>query len=200
MEARRPVSTPVRTPRSRRRPAVFLDRDGIINIDPGNGQFVTRWADFRFTPGIKAQLRRLRRAGFFLALVTNQSGVGRGLMPLTAVREVHQRMQRALGASAFDAIYCCPHHPGAGCRCRKPSPWMIRQACRKHRLDARRSFMVGDYARDVLMGQAAGCRAVLVNWTRRPAASAGGQCRPDFTARSVREAVDWLLRANQRLT
>jgi len=136
-------------------------------------------------PGAAAQLRRLKRAGFFLVLVTNQSGVGRGLLTLDALEEIHRRMQAALGRNAFDAIYACPHHPQTGCPCRKPSPQMILRACSDHGLDAAASFMVGDSVRDIAMGRAAGCRTVF-----RGTAAHGA----DHAATTLRGAVDWILR------
>src|SRR5438105_1824850 len=112
--------------------AIFLDRDGVVNIFPGADKFVVQWADFKFMPGLREQLRRLRERGFFIALITNQSGVGRGLMTLDALHDIHARMQSELDAEALDAIYFCPHHPDDKCICRKPSPEMIERACREH--------------------------------------------------------------------
>lgn len=178
----------IRRKRKQLRPAVFLDRDGVVNVSPGVGRFVLRWQDFRFAPGVPAQLRRLRRAGFFLAVVTNQSCVGRGLLASEALEDLHRRMQAALGKSAFDAIYCCPHHPQAGCACRKPSPALILRACAEHGLDAGASFMLGDQARDIEMGRAAGCRTVFCGAPPRG-------CRPDHTARTLKRAADWVLRS-----
>jgi len=98
---------------------VFFDRDGVVNIFPGPGQFVINWEMFKFMPGLQAAMERLRARGFFLALITNQSGVGRGLMPLAALHDIHNRMQQELGQHAFEAIYFCPHHTEDGCACRK---------------------------------------------------------------------------------
>lgn len=180
METRRTIT---------KRPAIFFDRDGVINVSPGAGRFVRSWDEFRFVAGVAAQLWALQRRGFFLALVTNQSGVGRGLMTRAALADIHRRMQAALGESAFDALYYCPHHPQAGCRCRKPSPWLLLCAAAEHGLDLRASFMVGDSARDIAMGRAAGCRTVFCG----PSA-AGGTCRPDKSVRTLRAAVAWILR------
>ncbi|MGD0091189.1 MAG: HAD-IIIA family hydrolase, partial [Planctomycetota bacterium] len=128
---------------------------------------------------------------FFLVLVTNQSGVGRGLMSRRALEDIHRRMQAVLGESAFDAIHYCHHHPQAGCVCRKPSPWMILRACAALGLNPRASFLVGDSARDIEMGRAAGCRTIFCG-------RAAGDCRPDKTVRTVRAAVEWILRNKQR--
>ena len=167
-------------------PAVFFDRDGVINVSPGMDQFVLSWDRFHFMPGVAAQLGRLKERGYFLVLVTNQSGVGRGLMARKTLEDIHRRMQAALGQSAFDALYYCPHHPLAGCRCRKPSPRMILRACAEHGLEPCASFMVGDSGRDIEMGRAAGCRTVFCG------PSAGG-CLADHRARTLRGAVGWIL-------
>jgi histidinol-phosphate phosphatase family protein len=174
------------------RPAVFLDRDGIINRPPGPGRFVLEWPAFQFLPDVPASLLRLRHAGFFLALITNQSCVGRGLMTEATLQEIHVRMQAALGAARLDAIYYCPHRPDAGCPCRKPAPELIRRAAQAHGLDLPHSFMVGDARRDILMGRAAGCRTILCR-PDRPTASAAPEDRPDHWCRTLPEAVDWVL-------
>jgi D,D-heptose 1,7-bisphosphate phosphatase len=170
------------------RPAVFLDRDGIINVFPGPGAFVRSWDAFRFMDGVAAQLRRLREAGFFLALITNQSGVGRGLMTLAALEDIHAHMQAALGPDALDAIYYCAHHPDAGCACRKPAPTLILRACADHALDPRRSFMIGDSGRDLEMGAAAGCTTIFCRENQPDLKHL--KCRPDHVVKTLREAVD----------
>jgi len=191
-------------------PAVFFDRDGVINVSPGRDQFVLSWGMFRFVPGAAEQLRRLKERGFFLVLVTNQSGVGRGLMARETLEDIHRRMQAALGASAFDALYYCPHHPDDGCRCRKPSPWLVLRACEEHGLDPRGSFLVGDSARDIEMGRAAGCRTVFCGEFREfrghdPDFQTAGnrvmspEGRPDHRARTLRAAVEWILGEGNRV-
>ena len=173
--------------------AVFLDRDGVINVFPGPGKFVVSWEMFEFMPDLPESLRRLRERGFFLALITNQSGVGRGLMDLQTLHEIHEKMQGELGAHALDAVYFCPHHPDDGCGCRKPSPRLIQQACAEHNLDAARSFCVGDSGRDIEMGRAAGCKTVLCRENLPVFEKLSAAHRPDRMARTLREAVDWIL-------
>jgi histidinol-phosphate phosphatase family protein len=176
------------------RPAVFLDRDGVVNVFPGPGKFVTSWEMFQFMPGVDEQLRRLRAHGFFLALITNQSGVGRGLMELDDLHEIHDNMQKELGEHAIDAIYFCHHHPDDGCDCRKPSPAMIRRACADHQLDPAQSVMIGDSGRDIEMGRAAGCKTILCREKLPPNAEAlKPEHRPDQMFKTLGEAVDWTL-------
>lgn len=178
------------------RKAVFLDRDGVINIFPGTDQYVLHWSAFRFMPGVQNQISRLREAGYFLALITNQSGVGRGFMTLGALLEIHANMQSELGANRLDAIYYCPHHPDDGCKCRKPSPEMILAACREHGLDPRASFMIGDSGRDIHMGRDAGCRTVLCRENLPALEKLKPEHRPDRMERTLGAAVDWILNSS----
>jgi len=173
--------------------AIFLDRDGVINIFPGEDKFVLSWSEFRLMPGVRDALKRLRAHGFFLSLATNQSGVGRGHMSIEALHEIHANMQSELGTEAVDAIYYCPHHPDAGCPCRKPSPHMILQSCADHDLDPKRSFMIGDSGRDIEMGTAAGCTTILCRENLPVLEKMKPQHRPDRMFKTLSEAVDWIL-------
>jgi histidinol-phosphate phosphatase family protein len=175
------------------RPAVFLDRDGVINVFPGPGKYVLEWSQFAFMPQVRENLARLRKAGFALVLVTSQSGVGRGLMTQATLDEIHARMQDGLASERFDAIYFCPHHPDAGCPCRKPSPWMIQRAVRDHRLDVERSFVIGDTSRDIVMGRAAGCRTVLCRPNLPRLEDVPPEKRADRMFATLTEAVEWVI-------
>ena len=144
------------------RPAAFLDRDGVLNEDLG---YVHRVADFHWLPGALQACQRLQAAGYALVVVTNQSGVARGMYSLAEVDALHTHMQQQLADAGVSLIgvYRCPHLPGAevpayslDCDCRKPKPGMLLQALREHSLDAARSVLVGDKSSDVQAGQAAG--------------------------------------------
>lgn len=140
------------------RPAVFFDRDGVVNVSPGAG-YVLRWEDFRFSPGIFEALRWCKECGYATILVTSQQGVGKGLMSQAMLDEIHAAMQRELMAegAAFDGIYACTClAEDPTCRCRKPSAEMIWQAAEAHQLDLSRSVLVGDYDRDIQMAIHAG--------------------------------------------
>jgi histidinol-phosphate phosphatase family protein len=151
-----------------RQPAVILDRDGVINRKPPKAQYVRSWDEFVWMPGAIEALAELKRAGFRLLLVSNQAGVGRGMMTPEALTAIHDMMQRTLGRSgaAFDAIYVCPHAWDANCGCRKPKPGMLFQAQRDFDLDLSRTPFVGDDERDVEAGRAAGCPTLLVSDAR----------------------------------
>lgn len=150
------------------RPAVFLDRDGTLNREV---DYLSDPAEFELIPGVPAALRALSAAGYALVVVTNQSGVARGLLSLETLDAIHARMRRVLEAEnvRLDGIESCPHHPAAGepplranCTCRKPAPGMLLKAAQDLDLDLARSWMVGDSLRDLQAGEAAGTRSILV--------------------------------------
>lgn len=150
------------------RPAVFLDRDGTINLDPG---YVHRVEDLAFFPGVPEALARLRAAGFLLVVVTNQSGVARGLYGEGDVLRFHEAMGQRLAAAGAEvaAFHVCPFHPTAGVgayrrasRHRKPGLGMFEDACAELPIDGARSWMVGDKLDDMLFARAAGLRGILV--------------------------------------
>jgi len=148
---------------SRRRPAVFLDRDGVVNARLP-GAYVRTWAEFRFLWGVRAGLRLLRGAGFLLIGFTNQRGIGRGLMSEADLAEVHRRMQAELAraGAALDDILHCPHDLADDCDCRKPRPGMLVRAIARHGVDPGRSWVVGDSLSDLEAGAAVGIPGILV--------------------------------------
>jgi D-glycero-D-manno-heptose 1,7-bisphosphate phosphatase len=145
------------------RRAVFLDRDGVINENL-DGTYVHHWGEFRFIPGAVDADVALHRAGYAVVVVTNQGGIGRGRMTESALQEIHAEMAAAIAAAGgrLDAILYCPHHPDAGCDCRKPQPGMLRQAAAELGLDLAQSVFVGDNVTDLQAGLAAGCAPMLV--------------------------------------
>lgn len=150
------------------RPAVFLDRDGTINVEK---DYLIDPTEFEFIPGVPAALKKLQDAGFLLVVVTNQSGVARGYFSEAQVARLHQHMTDLLAevGVSLAGIYICPHHPTAGsgdylqdCDCRKGKPGMLQQAALELDIDLRQSFMVGDKEADILAGTAADCQTFLV--------------------------------------
>lgn len=147
--------------------AVFIDRDGTINVEK---EYLYRVDDFEFIPGAPQALRLLNEAGFLVVVVTNQSGVARGYFTEEDVGILHRHIAAELAKTGarVDAWYYCPHHPsGRGsyslaCRCRKPLPGMLLEAALRHNIDLAKSVMIGDKLADVEAGQAAGCRTILV--------------------------------------
>ncbi len=143
------------------RPAVFLDRDGTLIDDSG---YLSDPAAVRLLPGTAGALIALEQAGYLRIVVTNQSGIGRGLYPASAFDATQREMERQLAAAgaSIDATYCCPHAPDAGCLCRKPGTALHREAIAVHDVDIARSWCVGDQLRDLEPAIELGCQALLV--------------------------------------
>ena len=146
----------------RLRRAAFIDRDGVLNEDLG---YVHRWQDFHWLPGAIDALAQLQRTGHALVVVTNQSGVARGLYTLADVERLHTQLRSELQAHGVQlaGLYACPHHPQAvlpeyrlHCACRKPMPGLIQQAARELALDLPASCLFGDKASDIEAGRRAG--------------------------------------------
>ncbi len=142
-----------------RRPAVLVDRDGVLNRRAPLGDYVKSWAEWEWLPGAVTALASLHRAGYRVMIVSNQAGIARGLVTPAALDNIHSRMRSDVEAAGgqIDAIYTCPHHWDDGCACRKPRPGMLFQAQREFNLDLTRTFFLGDDARDAEAAEAAGC-------------------------------------------
>ena len=140
-------------------PAVFIDRDDTIMEDCG---YCSDPNNVRIFPGVPEALRRLKSNGFKLIIITNQSGIGRGLFKVEQYRAVEAEVLRQLGDGLIDATYFCPDVPGQNSTCRKPAPGMIIDATREHQIDLSRSFLIGDKEIDVECAHNAGVRAIRV--------------------------------------
>ncbi|MHB1421628.1 MAG: D-glycero-alpha-D-manno-heptose-1,7-bisphosphate 7-phosphatase [Gemmataceae bacterium] len=172
------------------RPAVFLDRDGVLNrvfVRRGVTHPPTGIEDFELLAGAAEAARRLHGLGFALVVVTNQPDVARGIQTRETVEAIHQRLLEEL---PMLEVLACYHDNGDECACRKPKPGMLLEAARRWRLDLQRSFLVGDRWSDVRAGQAAGCRAILVETPY----SGRARCQPDCCVRDLAEAAEWILK------
>lgn len=143
-----------------KKPTIFLDRDGTLIVDvgyPKDPDLVEPLA------GAVDAMRALVEKGYQLIVISNQSGVGRGMISPEEAKRVHDRFIDAFQEQGveFADVYYCPHAPDEDCECRKPSPYMLHQADREHGVDFSRSYMVGDRLGDVQTGKNAGCRAIL---------------------------------------
>jgi D-glycero-D-manno-heptose 1,7-bisphosphate phosphatase len=168
------------------RPWVFLDRDGTLIEDRG---YAHELADYAPLPGAYEAVRALREAGFGVAVVTNQSGIGRGIFGEAefARFQSHLLADFAAHGAALDASYHCPHRPDEGCDCRKPRPGLLLRAAREHAIELGASWVIGDKDSDVELARNAGCAAVRIG---APPAAAG--------ARDVLEAVHRFVLAERR--
>lgn len=174
-----------------RRPAVFLDRDGVLNeahVVDGTPHPPARPSDLRVIPSAAEACRHLREAGYLLVVVTNQPDVARGIETMAGV----QALNDAVAAEVpIDEFVICPHDDADGCACRKPLPGMLLDAAGRLGLDLEHSFMVGDRWRDIEAGRRAGCTTVFVDrgYTERNPED------PDVVVDELVEAVPHMLAA-----
>ena len=154
--------------------AIFLDRDGTINIYKG---FLRNINDFELIQGIGDAIQKINEQGYLAIVVTNQPVIARGELSKEELEEIHNRMETELGREGayLDGIYVCPHHPDKGyegevaelkfdCVCRKPKPGMLLCAAKNFNINLEESWMVGDRESDIKAGRAAGCKTALVGW------------------------------------
>ncbi|MDX2033140.1 MAG: HAD family hydrolase [Blastocatellia bacterium] len=183
--------------------AIFLDRDGTLNEEVG---YITDPAQFRLFDFAAAAVREINRAERLAIVLTNQSGIARGLYDEAFLAEIHEKMHAEMrrAGARIDGVYYCPHHPEIGeapyrqaCDCRKPKPGMILRAAREFGLDPAACHMIGDRYGDVAMAHAAGARGILLlsghgglEYERERGA---WPREPDFIAETLTEAVRWIL-------
>src|SRR6476661_3524254 len=153
------ISTRIATMTDASSPAVFIDRDGTIMEDR---DYCSDPSEVKLFPGASEALRRLKSNGFKLVIITNQSGIGRGLFTLDQYRAVESEVLRQLGEGLIDATYFCPDAPDQHSNCRKPAPGMVVEAARDHQIDLSSSFLIGDKEIDVECAHNAGVRAIRV--------------------------------------
>jgi D-glycero-D-manno-heptose 1,7-bisphosphate phosphatase len=188
-----PAGQPVPTITAR---AIFLDRDGVlIRSDVVNGKPIAVQQSDRMEvlPGVEDACRSLHQAGFLLVVVTNQPDVGRGLASRATVDEINRNLKDIL---VLDDVRVCCHDGKEACTCRKPAPGMLTDAAAEYGIDLAASFMVGDRWRDIEAGNRAGCRTVYIEWGHGEALTIA----PDHTARSLLEAVPWILETARNST
>ena len=190
------------TPRAERPiPAVFLDRDGTINVEKN---YLYRIEDWEWIPGAKEAITQLNEAGFLVVVVSNQAGIARGLYTEQDVNFLHKHVSTELMCEGgkIDAYYFCPHHPEHGenraCECRKPSPNMLIEAARALNIDLAKSWMLGDEVVDVQAGQLAGVSTILVR-TGYGEVESGKSSGAKFVAKSIFEAIVRIVLRHKRV-
>ena len=176
--------------------AVFLDRDGTINVDTVH---VSRADAVRLIPGAAAAIARLNAAGIPVIVISNQSGIGRGLFTMELYHEVRQRIDAMLAAEGahVDGVYICPHSPDdqPACDCRKPGTALHQQAAAEHALDLARSWYVGDRLRDILPARTLGGHGILVPRDTTPGVNVVAAKDGFALSTSLASAVDRILAA-----
>lgn len=178
---------------SRRRRAVFLDRDGVINrslVRDKKPCPPSSVEEVEVLPGVLRAIKELKKAGFVIVCVTNQPDVARRVQSRQTVEAIHEYLRRIL---VIDEIMVCYHDDDDQCQCRKPLPGMLLAAAKKYSINLKESFMVGDRWRDVEAGRRAGCVTVFIDHHY----AESKQCYPDVSVSSLPEAVDWILNHNK---
>jgi len=175
--------------------AVFVDRDGTLNYDSG---YVISPEQLVLFPGVPEAIARLNQLGVMVIMVTNQSAIGRGMMTMEELENIHARLAaliRPYGAS-IDAIFSCPHHPQDGCGCRKPNTGLIDQAVDRFSLDLSHCYLVGDKRSDLEVAQKVAVPGVLVMTSpyslRAVQARDEGQVAIEYVADTFTQAVAWI--------
>ncbi len=176
---------------------VFLDKDGVINLD--SPDYIKSWSEVVFIPGSLEAIRRLTKADFSIILITNQSAVNRKLMTREGLDYIFTKLAHTVadhGGKITDIFYC-PHTPEEGCACRKPLPGLIYKACRKYAIELPSACMIGDSARDIECGKAAGCGyCILVKTGNGRAAEKQllqKKISPEYVAADLLDAASWLM-------
>lgn len=180
--------------------AVFLDRDGTLNFDPG---YLGDPDKVKLFPGVSKGLSRLKKNNFLLIVISNQSGVTRGLITEEDVKAVNIRINEILKADniSIDAFYYCPYHPEFDppdkCECRKPSPQMVLQAAEDFQIDLSKSYFIGDTQSDIECGINAGVKTILVKYNKSNSKINSlhkGRKSPNFVAVNFNSASDYILK------
>ena len=187
----------------KKKPAVFLDRDGTINEQMG---YINHESRFVLLPGVADAIRLLNLNGYLSIVVSNQSGVGRGYFPVDLVHKIHDRLKSGLKNQGvvLDQIYFCPHYPGGSvaeydrsCTCRKPGTGLIDQAVKDFPIELSASYVIGDRCSDIKMAHRAGMKGILVKtgYGRGDLEYVFPRLsyQPDYVAEDLFGAVQWIL-------
>ncbi len=168
--------------------AAILDRDGTIIVDR---DYISDSAEVELLPNAASGLRRLAALDLRLVVVTNQSGIGRGLFDETRLAEINARLRELLSREGVElaGIWYCPHHPDTGCACRKPNTKLVEEAADALGFDPRRSVVIGDKASDIELGKRIGAATILVRTGYGARTVAGGAVEPDRVADDLLEAA-----------
>ncbi len=171
-----------------RRRFVLLDRDGTIIVERDH---LSSPEQVELLPNSAEGLRRLRKLGLGLVVVSNQSAIGRGLFDEARLEAIHRRLRELLKAEdiELDAIYVCPHPPDAGCPCRKPETGLVQQAAREYDFDPGQSFVVGDKECDIEMGRRIGAVTILVQTGYGAEVVARSATKPDYVENDLRASA-----------
>ena len=175
--------------------AIFLDRDGVINKYPGDGKYVTSWKEFHFLLRARPAVAKLNKNNFRLFIISNQAGVGKGIYLKKDLDLITKNMLKDIVSSGgkIDAVYYGTHRKEEHCPCRKPKAGLIKLALKKHRLDIKNSFFIGDTIRDVITAKAAGCKSILIfSGKEKPYNRKNWKYKPDFVFKDLWDAAKFI--------
>jgi len=181
--------------------AIFLDRDGVINRDPGFGDYIKSWEEFDFLPGAIEAIKKLNKNNYEIFIISNQAGVGRGIYSQSSLDDVTKNMVREIESQGgyIRSINYCTHKPDEGCPCRKPKTGMIENATKGLDIDFKNTYFIGDTKLDIGAGKNMGCKTILLLTGKvNPSDIKNLEYQPDFVKNSLKEAVEWVLREGQR--
>jgi histidinol-phosphate phosphatase family protein len=181
---------------------VFLDRDGVINIYPGDRDYVKSWDEFSFLPNIRQGLKKLNDNGFKVFVASNQAGVAKGIYSKSSLDFITANMLKELSSDKIEisGVYYCTHRQEDNCPCRKPKTGLIDMAVSSLKQqgmnpDLSRSYFIGDTTIDMETGKAAGLKTILVfSGKEKPENRQMWAIQPDFTAADLSEAVDLIIK------
>jgi D-glycero-D-manno-heptose 1,7-bisphosphate phosphatase len=181
---------------------VFLDRDGVINQFPGNGNYVTKVKEFHFIPGSLDAIRELTEMGYTIFIISNQAGVGKGLFTKEKLKNINTHMLKHVvkAGGRIKRSFYCTHKSNAGCDCRKPQIGSIKSAfslINTNIRSAKKAFFVGDTGVDIKTGYNAGCRTIFALSGREDRRyMRKWDVKPDFIVRNLKEAVEIIRHEN----
>ena len=176
---------------------IFLDRDGVINRDPGFGGYVTSWKCFEFLPGSLKALKKLNQAGYRVIVISNQAGVSKGLYTREDLDELTQNMRKEVEAAGgrLEAVHYCLHQDSDHCDCRKPKTGMFNRATEALAVNFSETFFVGDNRRDVLAAKAIEAKSIFVLSGNTKLENL--DVKPDYIAKDLLNAVDKIVLAKK---
>ena len=181
--------------------AIFLDRDGVINRDPGFGDYIKSWEEFEFMPGAIDAIKLLNKHDYEIFVISNQAGVAKGLFSQEALDDITKNMLKEIEAKGgkIRSISYCTHAIDAGCDCRKPNTGQIKKVTKGLDIDFKKTYFIGDSRLDIGAGKNMGCKTILLlTGKENPDDVKNWEHKPDFIKYDLREAVKWILKDGQK--
>ncbi|MFH1613320.1 MAG: HAD family hydrolase [bacterium] len=171
--------------------AIFLDRDGTLIVEK---QYLSDLKKLRFIKGSKKAISIFKKNNFLCFVISNQSGINRGFLTELTLEKIHSEIKKRLlkEKTFLDGIYYCPHHPNENCLCRKPNTGLIKKICKKFNISFKNSFIIGDKASDIELGEKIGCKTILVltGYGKKNM----GKTKPNYIASNLLEAAQWIIK------